>query len=574
MLRQLGIVLLTISVLAVSGCGSNSSVQQPPSTPTPSPTPSAGSVVISSISPTNAVAGSPDLPLTITGTNLAGTTHNIRRAVWSTNGKNTILSTSSASGTQLAVVVPAALMTVPATAQVFIEYGDLMGDVPLAHSNSVSFVVTAANVASISPALAVLGPGSIQQFQAIFDGKAVEAIWSVEEGEVGGNITQTGLYTVPANAGTFHVLATLASDTSQNARATVSAVPSGFNPTGSMNKPRTAHSATLLADGKVLVVGGDDDSAELFDLATGSFSLTGSMGTPRHGATVTVLANGKVLVAGGFGPGAEGLSILNTAELYDPSTGTFSRTGSMLQGRWHHTATLLNDGRVLIAGGYVGLCSTASAELFDPATGTFSSTLLLSERAFHTATLLKSEEVLMVGGSNGCRPDSYDDPPWDPLFVELFEPGFKRFQAAGNMSTTRIGHAAIRLADGKVLFLGGIPAVQNLHEQPRDPSYAELYDPVLHAFSPVAGLTITQRGYTATLLNSGVVLIVGGANPTGKPAADVQLLDPGSGASSATGSLGYARVGHTATLLRDGRVLVTGGTDSNGNALASAEIYQ
>jgi hypothetical protein len=142
------------------------------------------------------------------------------------------------------------------------------------------------------------------------------------------------------------------------------------------------------------------------------------------------------------------------------------------------------------------------------------------------------------------------------------------------MSTTRIGHAAVRLGDGKVLVLDGIPRIQNLHEQPRDPSYAELCDPVLHAFSSVVGLTISQADCTATLLNSGMVLIAGGADSTRKPIADVQLLDPSSGALSPTGSLGYGRVGHTATLLRDGRVLITGGTDSTGKALASAEIYQ
>jgi Galactose oxidase, central domain len=121
--------------------------------------------------------------------------------------------------------------------------------------------------------------------------------------------------------------------------------------------------------------------------------------------------------------------------------------------------------------------------------------------------------------------------------------------------------------------LGGIPAVQNLHEQPPDPSYAELYDPVLHTFSPVAGLTLPQTDYTATLLNGGMVLIAGGANFTGKPIADAWLIDPSSDVLSATGRLGYARVGHTATLLRDGRVLVTGRTDSNGKALAGAELY-
>ena len=578
MFRQIGIVLLTITFLAVCGCGSNSAVQQPPPAPTPSPTPSAGSVVISSISPASAVAGSPDLTLTITGSNFTGTRHNIRQAVWSANGSNTALATTFVTDTQLTAVIPAPLMSAPITVQIFIEYGDPMGDVPLKHSNAVSFAVTEAGAASVFPALATLGPRSAQQFVASVDGKTAAATWSVEEGEIGGHITSTGRYTVPEHSGSFHVNATLVADGSKSATATVNVVASGFTPAGVMHVARSGHTATLLKDGKVLIVGGGGDTAEVFDPANGTFSLTGPLVSSRSGASATLLSNGRVLVSGGFGlaVGEGGSPVLNTAEIFDPATNTFSPTGSMQQGRWDHAATLLNDGQVLITGGRKGhICFTASAEVFDPATGTFSfAGLMLSERDGHTATLFATGEVLIAGGSNGCAPDFSDDPPWDPLFAELYEPKSRSFQGGGNMSTTRVGHVAIRLANGRVLVLGGIPTVQNLHEQPPNPSYAELYDPVLHTFSPVADITILQTGYTAALLNSGMVLIAGGANSTGKPIADVQLLDPGSGALSSTGNLGYARIGHTATLLRDGRVLVTGGTDSNGNALASTELYQ
>jgi hypothetical protein len=198
---------------------------------------------------------------------------------------------------------------------------------------------------------------------------------------------------------------------------------------------------------------------------------------------------------------------------------------------------------------------------------------MLTERVFHTATLLKSGEVLMAGGSNGCAPDSSDDPPWDPLFVELYEPSSGNFLSGGDMSTTRIDHVAIRRMDGKVLVLGGIPATQNLDQQPPSPSYAELYDLSAHAFLAMAGLTISHERYTATLLPSEMVLIAGGEDQLG-PTTDVQLLDPDSGVLSTAGSLISARVGHTATLLQDGRVLVTGGTDAKGNALATAELYK
>jgi len=297
------------------------------------------------------------------------------------------------------------------------------------------------------------------------------------------------------------------------------------------------------------------------------------------GSTATLLLDGKVLIAGGLGleAGPDGfLPLLNTAEIFDPATGTFNLTGTMVNARRGHTASLLSDGRVLIAGGYVDhICFTASAEIFNPTTGTFSSTgFMLSERDGHTATPLSDGAVLVTGGSNGCAPDAADDPPWDPLFAELYDANSGSFKGAADMSTTRFHHAAVQLANGKVLVLGGIPQLQNRHEQPLNPSYAEIYDPLLNSFSPIAGLTISYESYTATLLPSGIVLIVGGADSAGRATAEVQLLNVNSQIISPTGGLGIARLGHTSTLLHDGRVLVTGGTDANGNPLASAELYK
>jgi hypothetical protein len=336
-----------------------------------------------------------------------------------------------------------------------------------------------------------------------------------------------------------------------------------------------------LKDGKVLIVGGGDANTELFDPATGAFTPGGAMTAPRYGATATLLANGKVLIAGGLGtmPAADGhLPRLSLAELYDPQSGSFSSTGSMTVGRILHTATLLNDGRVLIVGGIDGNggggAAAASAELYDPTTGSFALTgSMLSERAQHTATLLPSGRVLVAGGWNGHAADAPDDPPWDPLFAELFDPSTGTFQSTGSMSTTRIGHSAIPMSDGKVLMLGGILALQNIHEQPPDPIYAELYDPAAGAFSPVGNIILPQDAYTATLLTNGQVLIAGGEEAN-VAVASADLIDTANKSLTATGSLMTARKGHTATQLNDGRVLVTGGVTSNGNALASAELYQ
>jgi hypothetical protein len=177
-----------------------------------------------------------------------------------------------------------------------------MGDVPLKHSNAVSFAVTEATAASVSPALATLGPRSAQQFVATVGGKTAEATWSVEEGEIGGHITSTGLYTVPEHPGTFHVIAALVGDGSKSATATVNVVTSGFTPTGAMHVARSGHTATLLKDGKVLIVGGGGETAEVFDPADGTFSLTGPLVAGRSGASVTLLRT-----AGSWSPVDSGL---------------------------------------------------------------------------------------------------------------------------------------------------------------------------------------------------------------------------------------------------------------------------
>jgi hypothetical protein len=564
--------LLAAILFVTSGCGTGTASPPPP--PPPSTAPS-----ISSISPTSVTLGSADLTLTITGSNLTATPHNVRRAKWSANNTITHLATTVVSDTQLTAVVPAGLLVSVVTAQVFIEYGDPMGDSPLSKSNAVSFsvVIGASSITSVSPSSVTLGPKGTQQFVATVISSSSPVTWSVQEGATGGSITSTGLYTVPANMGNFHVVASLVADPSESTVATVAVVASGFMETGSMGIPRSGHTAVLLANSKVLIVGGPDATAELFDPATATFSPTGSMTTPRFGATATLLANGKVLIAGGLGPGTSILPRLNSAELYDPLTGTFTATGSMTTPRWMHTATLLNDGRVLIAGGTDdsagGGRAVASAELYDPGTGAFAMTGgMHTDRAQHCATLLANGDVLIAGGWNGHRADAADDPPWDPLYAELFNPSAENFVVSASMSTTRILPYAVGLASGKVLLLGGVPILQNIHEQPADPRYAELYDPATNAFAPLGNLSISRSAYTATLLQSGQVLLAGG-QLLGTVVSTTELLDPVTSKLTATGSLVTARKGHTATRLKDGRVLVTGGTDSNGNTLTTAEIY-
>jgi hypothetical protein len=156
----------------------------------------------------------------------------------------------------------------------------------------------------------------------------------------------------------------------------------------------------LLPSGKVLVAAGlsgpgslPDASAELYDPASGTWTATGSLNTARYIHTATLLPNGKVLVAGGQN------GDLASAELYDPASGTWTATGSLNTARYDHTATLLPNGKVLVAGGANSTDTLASAELYDPTSGTWTATgSLNTAREFHTASLLPNGNVLVAGG--------------------------------------------------------------------------------------------------------------------------------------------------------------------------------
>jgi len=188
-----------------------------------------------------------------------------------------------------------------------------------------------------------------------------------------------------------------------------------FAATGSMTTARGFHTATLLSDGRVLITGGDPAawtfsgpylaSAEVYDPATGTFTATGSMSVGRELHAASLLSDGRVLITGGVT--YNGVVSLDSAELYDPTTGTFSLTGPMTDGRVFQTASMLPDGRVLIAGGLVNgrvyannPAFLATAEIYDPTTGTFTTTGPMSDmRAYPTATLLANGRVLVAAGA-------------------------------------------------------------------------------------------------------------------------------------------------------------------------------
>jgi hypothetical protein len=236
-------------------------------------------------------------------------------------------------------------------------------------------------------------------------------------------------------------------------------------------------SATLLNDGRVLIARGADLSQPslLYDPSTNAFATTGSMTTARVGQTATLLSDGRVLIAGGFGVQGGPLVGLASAELYDPKTGKFSPTGSMTTARVGQTATLLSDGRVLIAGGatadIIAGKMLASAELYDPKTGTFSPTgSMITARGVQTATLLSDGRVLIAGGSDLRLIAGGSDSPGDSLAggslasAELYDPTTGRFSPTGSMTTARVDQTATLLSDGRVLIAGGSDSSAELYQ--------------------------------------------------------------------------------------------------------------
>ncbi len=341
----------------------------------------------------------------------------------------------------------------------------------------------------------------------------------------------------------------------------ISAWAGPFSATNPMTSARFLHTATLLPNGKVLIVGGYNNSitfntAEVYDPATGTFTATaGNMMSARHYHTATLLPNGKVLIVGG----RNGDIWLNTAEVYDPQTGIFTTTtGIMTSVRNNHTATLLPNGKVLITGGWGGNSFLNTAEVYDPATGIFTATMgiMTSARGNHTATLLPNDKVLIAGGYSNT----------DLKTAEVYDPETGTFTAtAGNMTSARSYHTATLLPNGKVLIAGGWGNYSV--------STAEVYDPTNGIFTATAGnMTSVRNQHSSTLLPNGKVLITGGHNGS-IWLNTAEVYDSVTGTFTVTaGNMISARGCQSATLLPNGKVLVAGG-HGNSVYLDTAEVY-
>jgi hypothetical protein len=453
----------------------------------------------------------------------------------------------------------------------------------------------------IVPTAIVIPAGRDYQFTYWYSSSdpAVES-WSVMEGDSGGSISHRGAYTAPSTPGTYHVIFTASGLGSATAVVTVTDKPLATTPMGSMQLARGAFTATLLAggpaatNGKVLVAGGNGDftnavigigNAELYDPSTGMFTATGSMISPRYAHSATLLPNGKVLLAGGMGDSSNtGTDLvppqaLASAELYDPATGTFTPTGSMHVARASHTATLLPGGRVLIVGGadgpgtgyghypYFDSRPLATAEIYDVATGVFTQTGDLTTGRFaHTATLLGDGTVLVAGGV--ASTDWMAGTARWTSAAEIYDPATGKFTATGSMNLLRNLHTATLLGDGRVLMAGGS----------NNDASVELYDPGTHAFSMGGSMLSVRSAHTATLLDDGRVLLAGGAlvaecvqgnRDYCQPVISIEVFDPSTGTFSAVGFMDAARWAHEAILLDSKEVLLVGG-----EGLASAELLK
>jgi len=355
-----------------------------------------------------------------------------------------------------------------------------------------------------------------------------------------------------------------------------------------MTTRRALHSATLLRGGRILICGGTSnaniggvlDTAEIYDPAGGSFTPTGTMMAARQGHTATLLPDGTVLIAGGS-KSIGYRSQLASAEIYDPGSGTFRAIGSMREPRDGHSATLLRDGRVLIAGGSPnGIATTASAEIYDYRTGRFTAIASMGvPRETHSATLLKNGTVLIAGGGRGGMPGGYIA----YTTAEIFDPASNTFRMlTAHMTVDRVAPAAALLDDGRVLIAGGksgkirgpFGGASLFYFTPLES--AEVFDPESSSFHTVGAMASAHYLAVATRLNDGMVLISGGWTAVGgviggTPAAD--LFDPSRNIFSGGGDLHVGRLNQTATMLPDGDVMVAGGIDRDGNVTATVEFY-
>ncbi|MDC0714180.1 kelch repeat-containing protein [Stigmatella sp. ncwal1] len=463
-------------------------------------------------------------------------------------------------------------------------------------SGEATLEVTAARLLSlqVSPSIASVSVGITQQFTAqgsYSDGSTVDvtssATWTTSDTAIA-TVSSTGLGTGVAAGGPVTITATLGgvSGTAQltitppppvltsiKLTPTTASVLSGstqqFTAQGSYSDGTTVDvttratwttsnsaiatvSSTGLGTGVAVggpvtitaTLGGVSGTAQL---SVTGWTSAGAMSMSRYNHTATRLDSGRVIIAGG----RNGTTTLSSVELYDPATNSWSLVSAMSKGRFAHAAVLLSSGYVFVTGGVGAL---TSAEMYDPESNSwFLVSPMSGSRYGHTLTLLSSGQVLVTGGIDGNNAVAT---------VEVFEPLANIWVQHSVMSTARFNHTATLLPSGKVLVSGGTNGSGSL-------SSAEVYDPATNTWAPAGAMVTRHSLHAATLLPSGKVLISGGQS-LAEPSSS-ELYDPATNSWSAAGSMVEGRSRHAATLLSSGQVLVAGGDGSS--YYNTAELY-
>ena len=330
-----------------------------------------------------------------------------------------------------------------------------------------------------------------------------------------------------------------------------------------------AHTATLLDDGRVLIAGGTDvhgiarASSELFDPESSRWIRAAAMINARAGHAATLLENGNVLITGGVtGLGIFPVRALASAEIYHPSSNSWTAAAAMHVPRRMHSSIRLYDGRVLVIGGTneapgspLPAAQQEQAEVYDPRLDSWSlAGMGLPELSSQAATLMPDGTVLVTGGTT--------DTGFATVSAELFDPATTRWQpTTWPMATPRYGHTATLLTDGRVLLVGGYSTQPEISAGRGYPNgelltTSEIFDLRGNIGVRMGYSGIPRLDHTATLLGTGKVLIVGSAYASD---ADSQIFDPKNTEHWASTGMPMDRYLHTATVLTDGRVLVAGG---------------
>jgi hypothetical protein len=347
-------------------------------------------------------------------------------------------------------------------------------------------------------------------------------------------------------------------------------VDPGWTLTGAMAFARARHELHGLPSGRAIAIGGVDDagalaSSEVFDPVSGTWAMTGAMAKARYNYGSATLASGEVLVAGGLNETDGSLAL---AERYDPTTGTFLALPSLGAPRANLTATVLVDGRVLLVGGCVydagsGGCPVAAgpAEIYDPAAQSFTPVGSLQQARFlHRSALLQDGRVLVAGGFDGSE---------DLAVTELFDPKTQQFAIGPPLIDPRSEATLTALSDGVLLLAGGVTGNNFL-------GTSEYFDPQAVAWfsAPTFPDGQERAAHRALLLPDGQLTILGGFTNLGDVASGLQVGSEHD-ASWVAGSeaiLAQARSLHASLVLGTGQALVAGGT-LEGSALKTVELF-